>query len=66
MSEANYTSLLLNNSKNDIENAFITSYCGYKVSLMVDSGMENFGAVRFQNIFEAPGYAGTFENIIKN
>lgn len=29
---------------------------------MVDSGIANLGAARFQNILEVPGYAGTFEN----
>jgi hypothetical protein len=31
---------------------------------MVDSGRANLGAERFQNIFEIPGYADTFENIM--
>lgn len=67
MSAAIYRSLLLNNGKNNnIENAFITLYFGYNVSLMVDSGIMKLGAVRFQNIFEAPGYADTFKSITKD
>lgn len=67
MSEAIYRSLLLNNGKNNnLESAFITSYFAYNASLMVDSGIANLGAVRFQNIFEAPGYADTFKSITKD
>lgn len=66
MSEAICRCSLLNSSENNnIENAFITSYFGYNVSLMVDSGIANLGAVRFQNIFEAPGYADTLKILQK-